>query len=36
MDNALEVTLLIAAKAEANAGEWTLNLILTASPGNDS
>jgi hypothetical protein len=35
IDNALEVTLLIAAKSEANAGEWTLHLILTASPGND-
>src|SRR5207253_9592029 len=33
MDNALEVTLLIAAKPEAGAGEWTLDLILTASPG---
>jgi len=36
MDNALEVTLLIAAKPEADADEWTLHLILTASPENDS
>jgi len=35
IDNALEVTLLIAARPEANADEWTLHLILTASPGND-
>jgi len=35
IDNALEVTLLITAKPEANADEWTLHLILTASPGND-
>ena len=36
MDNALEVTVLIAAKPEAGADDWTLHLILTASPGNDS
>src|SRR5437667_8808617 len=36
MDNALEVTLLIAAKPEANADEWTLHLILTASTGDNS
>lgn len=36
MDNALEVTVLIAAKPEADAGEWTLHLILTASLGNNS
>jgi hypothetical protein len=36
IDNALEVTVLIAAKPAANTGEWTLHLILTASPGNDS
>jgi len=36
MDNALEVTLLIAAKPEAGADEWTVHLILTASPGNNS
>jgi hypothetical protein len=36
IDNALEVTLLIAAKPEANADEWTLHLILTASPGDNS
>ena len=36
VDNALEVTLLIAAKPAADAGEWTLLLTLTASPGNNS
>ena len=36
IDNAVEVTLLITAKPEANAGEWTLHLILTASPGDNS
>jgi len=36
MDNALEVTVLIAAKPAAGADDWTLHLILTASPGNDS
>ena len=36
MDNALEVTLLIAAKPEANADEWTLHLILTASTRDNS
>ena len=36
MDNALEVTVLIAAKPEAGADDWTLHLILTASTGNDS
>jgi len=35
-DNALEVTVLIAAKPVADAREWTLHLILTASPGNNS
>ena len=35
IDNALEVTVLIAAKPEPGADEWTLHLILTASPGND-
>ena len=35
-DNALEVTVLIAAKPVADAREWTLDLILTASPGNNS
>ena len=36
LDNALEVTLLIAAMPEAHVHEWTLHLTLAASPGNGS